>query len=93
MILTVEEDVGRSIVECSQHTWHDDGTILSKAAGIVHRFLITKAETFEGDFSKQQEKASVPLPLLNLVSLILNRETAIENASTNAETVAMNMNT
>ena len=34
---------------------------------------------------------SVPLPLLNLVSLILDGERALENASTNAETSATNL--
>ena len=84
-------DVGRAIVECSQNTWHDEGIILLKAARIVRRFLFTKEETFEGGLSKQRQKASVPLPLLNLVSVILDGETAIENAWTNAETVAANL--
>ena len=47
VLLTVEEDVGRAIVECLQNTWPDEG-ILSKAARIVPRFLFTKEETFEG---------------------------------------------
>ena len=53
VILTVEEDVGRAIVEFSQNTWHDEGIILSKPARVVRRFLFTKEETFEGDLSKQ----------------------------------------
>ena len=53
VILTVEEDVGRAIVEFSQNTWHDEGVILSKPARVVRRFLFTKEETFEGDLSKQ----------------------------------------
>ena len=69
VIFTVEEDFGRAIVECSQNTWCDEG-IITKAARIVRRFLFTKEEPFEGDLSKQRQKASVPLPLLDLVSLI-----------------------
>ena len=42
--------------------------MLLKAARIVRRFLFTKEETFEGDLSKEKQKAAVPLPLLNLVS-------------------------
>ena len=53
MIFTVEENVGRAIVKCSQTTWHDEGIILSKAARIVRRFLFTKEEAFEGDLSEQ----------------------------------------
>ena len=64
--------------------------MLSKAARTVCRFLFTKEETFEGDLSKQWQKAFVLLLLLNLISLIFNREKTIENASTNAETVATN---
>ena len=90
MILTVEEDVSRAIVECSQNTWHDEGVILPKAARTVRRFPFTEEETFEGKLSKRQ-KASLPFPLLNLVSLILDGETTIENASTNAETVTTNL--
>ena len=56
-----------TIVECSQNTWDNEGIILSKAARIVRRFLFIKEQTFEGDFSKQRQKAPVPLPLLNLV--------------------------
>ena len=72
----MEEDFGRAIVECSQDTWHDEGIILSKAARIVRRFLFTK-----GDLSKQRQK----------VSVILDGETIIENASTKAERVATNL--
>ena len=90
MILTVEEDVSRAIVECSQNTWHDEGVISPKAARTVRRFPFTEEETFEGKLSKRQ-KASLPLPLLNLVSLILDGETTTENASTNAETVTTNL--
>ena len=57
VILTVEEDVVRAIVECSQNTWQDEGIILSKAARIVRRFLFTKEEIFEGDLSKQRQKS------------------------------------
>ena len=59
VILTMEEDVGRAIVECLQNTWHDKVIILSKAARIVRRFLFTKEETFEGYFSKQRQETSV----------------------------------
>ena len=91
VILTVEEDVGAAIVKCSENTWHDEGIILYKAARIVRRILFTKEETFEEDLSEQRQKESTPLPLLNMVCLILDRETATENASTNAETVATNL--
>ena len=91
VILTVEEEVDRAIVECSQNIWYDDGITLSKVAKIVRRFLFTKEETFEGDLSKQRQKASVPLSLLNLVSLIFDGETTIENASTNTEAVTANL--
>ena len=44
------------------------------------------------DFYLQKRKhLKVPLPLLNLVSLILYGETIIENALTNAETVVTNL--
>ena len=59
VILTMEEDAGRAIVECSQNTWHDKAIILSKAARIVRRFLFTKEETFEGYLSKQRQETSV----------------------------------
>ena len=85
MILTMKGDVGRAILECSQNTWHDEGIILSKAARILDFYLAR--ETFEETLSKQRQKTSVPLPLLNLVCLILKGDTSIENASTNAETV------
>ena len=78
-------------MECSQDTWHDEGIILSKAAKIVRRFLFSKEETFDGDLSKQRQKESVPLPLVNLISLIIDGETNIEDASTNAAAVATNL--
>ena len=71
VVLTLEEDVGKAVVECSQNTWHEEGIILSKAARIVRRFLFSKEETFDGDLSIKRKKKSVPLPLLNLVSLII----------------------
>ena len=44
------------------------------------------------DFYLQKRKhLKVPLPLLNLVSLILYGETIIENALANAETVVTNL--
>ena len=91
VILTLEEDVGKALVECSQNTWHDKGIILSKAARIVRRFLFSKEETFDGDLSIKRQKESVPLPLLNLVSVIINDKTAIDNATTNAAKVARNL--
>ena len=74
-----------------QNTWHFEGIILSEAARIVRRFLFPKEETFEEYLSEQQQKASVHLLFLNLATLILDRETTIENASTNAEIVATNL--
>ena len=91
IMLTLEEEVGKAMVECSQNTWHDEGIILSKAARIVRRYLFSKDETFDGDLSTKRQKESVPLPLLNLVSLIIDGETTIDNASTNAAKVATNL--
>ena len=63
---------------------------MSKTARIVRRFLFSK-ETFDGDLSIKRQKESVPLPLLNLVSLIIDGETTIDNATTNAAKVATNL--
>ena len=42
LILTVQEDIGRAIVQCSQNTRHDERITLSKASTMVRRFLFTK---------------------------------------------------
>ena len=91
VILTLEEDIGRALVECSQNTWHDEGIILSKAAKIVRKFLLVNEEKFDGDLSSEKQKGSVPLPLVNLISLIIDGETTIDNASANAAAVATNL--
>ena len=55
------------------------------------RFLFSKEETFDGDLSIKRQKESVPLPLLNLVSLIIDGETTIDNTTTNAAKAATNL--
>ena len=91
VILTLQEDVGRALVECSQNTRQDEGIILSKAARVVRRFLFSKEEIFDGDLSPSKQKESVPLPLLNLISLIIDGKTTIEKASSNAAAIATNL--
>ena len=68
IILTLDYEFGRALIECSQNTLKDDGIILSKAARIVYRFMFDKNEIFDGDLSKERQKSSVPGPLLHLVS-------------------------
>eukprot|EP00794_Sanderia_malayensis_P004251 gene4251-4816_t len=91
VILTVEEQFGKALIECSQSTLQDDGIILSKAARIVRRFLFASDESFDGDLSRIRQKSSVPLPLLNLVSLIIDGESSFEDMSPFAESIAVNL--
>ena len=48
-------------------------------------------ESYLDFYLPKRKHLKVPLPLLNLVSLILYGETIIENALTNAETVVTNL--
>ena len=70
-MLTIKDEFGKTLVQCSQNTLNDDRFILSKAARIMRRFLFEKDEVFHCDLLKEKQKSSVFLPLLNLVSLIL----------------------
>ena len=70
-IILTRDEFGRA-----QNTLKYDGIILSKAARIVRRFMFEKNEIFDGDISKERQKSSVPVPLLRLVSLIIDGESS-----------------
>ena len=91
VVLTIEDAFLKALVECSQNTLKDDGFTLSKAAMTVRRFLFAKYEVFYGNLSKEKQNSSVALPLLNLVSLILDKESRFADISTNAESFVVNL--
>ena len=77
-IFTLDDEFGRALIECSQNTLKDDGNILSTTARIVRRFIFDKNEICDGDHFKERQKSSVPVPLLRLVSFIIDGESSFE---------------
>ena len=63
--------MGRAPFEACKSTSLDDGIILRKAANIIRRELFLRDELFDGDISRAKQTDSVPLTLINLISLIL----------------------
>lgn len=53
VVLTIAEELGKGLVECSQNTLKVDGFILPKATRIVRKFLF---EVFHSDLSKNKRK-------------------------------------
>ena len=82
VILTVDDEFGRALIQCSQNTMKEDGIIISKAAKIVRRCMFKEDEIFDGNLSSRKQKSSVSVTLLRLVSLIMNGENSEENVST-----------
>ena len=69
VVLTVTDEVGHALIKtCSDE---DDGIILSKAARIIRRSLLSTDEVFNGDVSRERHTASVPSSLVQLIELIL----------------------
>eukprot|EP00112_Aurelia_sp_Birch-Aquarium-sp1_P007906 Seg1863.1 transcript_id=Seg1863.1/GoldUCD/mRNA.D3Y31 product="hypothetical protein" protein_id=Seg1863.1/GoldUCD/D3Y31 len=64
----VGEMLQMAYAECGD----DEGTYLAKAANIVRRDIFTTKSKFDGTFSKDAQKDSVPKTLLTLISMILN---------------------
>ena len=85
VILTVDDEFGRALIQCSQNTMKEDGIIISKAAKIVRRCMFKEDEIFDGNLSSRKQKSSVSVTLLRLVSLIMNGENSEENVSTAVE--------
>ena len=46
VVLTIEDEFGKALVECPQNTLKDDGFILSNDARIVWTFSFAKDEIF-----------------------------------------------
>ena len=91
VILTVDDEFGRALIQCSQNTMKEDGIIISKAAKIVRRCMFKEDEIFDGNLSSRKQKSSVSVTLLRLVSLIMNGENSEENVSTAVESLTLNM--
>ena len=91
VILTVDDEFGRALIQCSQNTMKEDGIIISKAAKIVRRCMFKEDEIFDGNLSSRKQKSSVSVTLLRLVSLIMNGENSEENVSTAVESSTLNM--
>ena len=64
----VGEMLQMAYAECGD----DEGTYFAKAANIVRRDIFTTTSKFDGTFSKDAQKDSVPKTLLTLISMILN---------------------
>ena len=88
VVLTIADELGKRLVECSQNTLKVDGFILPKGTRIVRKLLF---EVFHGDLSKNKRKSFVTLPLLNLASLILDGKSRFDNLSTNASSIVVNL--
>ena len=71
ILLTLDREMGRALIEACKSTCLDDGIILAKAANIIRRELFLRDELFDGDISRTKQTDSVPLTLINLISLIL----------------------
>ena len=88
VVLTIADELGKRLVECSQNTLKVDGFILPTGTRIVRTLVF---EVFLGDLSKNKRKSFVTLPLLNLVSLILDGKSRFDNLSTNASSIVVNL--
>ena len=73
MVLTLKDEIGTALMKCSDE---DDGIILSKAAHIVRRSLLTVDEVLNGNVSREDQRNSVPTSLVQLIELILQGEKA-----------------
>ena len=91
VILTVGDEFGAALIQCSQSTVKEDDIGISKAAKIVRRCMFKEYEIFDGNLSSRKQKSSVSVTLLRLVSLIMNGENSEENVSTAAESLTLNM--
>ncbi len=64
--------VGEMLQMAYSECGDDEGTYLAKAANIVRRDIFTTTSKFDGTFSKDAQRDSVPKTLLTLISMILN---------------------
>ena len=91
VILTVDDEFERALMQCSQNTMKEDGITISKGAKIVRRCMFKEDEIFDGNLPSRKQKSSVSVTLLRLVSLIMNGENSEENVSTAVESLTLNM--
>ena len=90
VVLTVEDDVGKTLLELSQNSLKDDSVVISKTARIIRKALFSSEENFDGDFSYERQKSSVSSPLLHLISLILHGDSILAKKS-NENPAAINL--
>ena len=76
-VLTLKDEIGIALMKCSDE---DDVIILSKAAHIVRRSLLTIDAVFNGNVSRGEQTNSVPSSIVQLIELILQGEKA-QNAN------------
>ena len=90
VVLTVEDEVGKTLISLAQNSAKDNGFVISKAAKIIRKKMLVDDVTFDGDLSSEKQLQSVESSLLRLVSLLINGDTPIYEG-TAAEKVAVNL--
>ena len=91
ILLTLDAHVGKALFDVTRNSHKDDGIVLSRAAKIIRKHMFDKEEIFNGDLSKENQKDSVPSPLLHLISLILVGASMRDNYNDNSKNVAVNI--
>ena len=91
ILLTLNNAIGRASFEASRKSTIDEGIILSQAARIIRKQLFTKNECFDGNFSVNNRKSSVPIHLLHLLGLILEECKQYDKGSNNTEDMVVKL--
>ena len=91
-MLSLDDENGRELFKASKNSVSDEGMIISKTAKIIRKSMFENVEIFDGDFSFQNQKASVSKQLVQLISLILDGNTLSNEAEKYTLTEAIKMN-
>ena len=91
-MLSLDDENGRELFKASKNSVSDEGMIISKTAKIIRKLMFENAEIFDGDFSFQNQEASVSKQLVQLISLILDGNTLSNEAEKYTLTEAIKVN-
>ena len=83
-VLLSNSEVGNAVRRICESDCDDDALVLSKAAAIVRKEMLSHTHYFQGSFHKRCQEESIPPSLLALVEMILN-PIGLETVETHAQ--------
>ncbi|XP_076061533.1 uncharacterized protein LOC143037285 [Oratosquilla oratoria] len=84
VVLISNEDVGPALRKACEHDADGDAVHLARAVNIVRRDMFKMKNQFGGFFEPNIQEDFVPVPLLALVAMVLNRQNIKVQSSSSA---------